>query len=85
MKSAGPVGRAFAPGWDMVKAYKEGRIGWMTYAERYTARMRESYNQQGYGASNQAQSAGKIVQGTHYGPADFSLYGFGPSGPRKHQ
>ena len=34
-KSAGPIGRPFAPPWDLVMGSKRGEIDWSTYRSRY--------------------------------------------------
>jgi uncharacterized protein YeaO (DUF488 family) len=37
--------RTFAPTWDLVQAWKSGKIDWETYAQRYRQLMLESYRQ----------------------------------------
>ena len=37
------VGKLMAPGWNAVRAFKDGRIDWETYRERYRALLRERY------------------------------------------
>jgi len=44
VKSAGPVGRVFAPTWQMVMDHKKGIINDAVYTSEYHARMLLSYN-----------------------------------------
>lgn len=37
------VGKLMAPGWNAVRAFKDGRIDWETYTERYRDLLRERY------------------------------------------
>ena len=43
VKSAGELGRAFAPAWDIVRGYQEGRISEEEYARRYRRMMLGSF------------------------------------------
>lgn len=43
VKSAGELGRAFAPAWDIVRGYQEGRISEEKYARRYRRMMLGSF------------------------------------------
>ena len=43
VKSSSDEGRLMAPDWRMVLDFKEGRIDWPTYVERYQALMRKNY------------------------------------------
>lgn len=45
VKGKDPIGRLFAPSWEMVMGSKEGRISWPEYKEMYKELMRNSYRQ----------------------------------------
>lgn len=47
VKSAEDEGRLMAPDWRMVLDFKEGRIDWPTYVERYQELMRKNYGRHG--------------------------------------
>lgn len=43
VKSAGPIGKTFAPTWPLVMGLKNGKITWEEYACQYRNLMRASY------------------------------------------
>lgn len=43
IKSAGPIGKAFAPTWPMVMGIKNGTMSWEEYRQKYIELMRWSY------------------------------------------
>ena len=45
VKSASGVGRLMAPEWKPVLAFKEGRIDWATYTEKYHRLLQQRYAQ----------------------------------------
>jgi len=47
VKTSGDMGRAFAPSWGLVNAWRDGVVSWQEYVEQYTQLMRESYAREG--------------------------------------
>jgi len=45
VKGKDPIGRVFAPTWDMVMGYKNKKIDWDEYSRQYRNLMRKTYKE----------------------------------------